>query len=313
MNGIFAFCLLTFSFSIWSNEPITRLGSYSPFFLQNGVLNTNEYRVGDEWGKVPVTEEILNKSVAIKRAALATTRTGGGTGFVLGEFAGQVIVATNHHVCPASYYCDQRATQLPLLGIQAEQTDFIGSWPEIDLALYVIEVSEAQKERILGVAQNFDFQADIEPGQPLITSGFGSAGNSDRRMVINYDEDCRVMSAKNEFRLMNDPDAKNPAHYRAWSFANGCDVSHGDSGSAMVDATTGAPIGIIWTGKIPKSASAQSSSRLRQWEETQSAEVWTELSYAVPAKKIHEFLSQKLKSGDLSSRHTAIVQAILEN
>jgi hypothetical protein len=312
MIRIFLCFAILISSGAWADAPISILGRYEESVLSPKLLNTNEYRVGDEWGKTPVTEDVMNKSAAIRRAAMATSRTGGGTGFVLGEFAGHVVVATNHHVCPASYNCDWQDTNFPLLNVQASQQEFIGSWPEVDLALYTIAVSGAQKSRVLNVAQNFDFDTQIVPGQALITSGFGVAGNAKRSMVINYDSDCRVMSARNEFRLMNDPDAKNPASYRAWSFANGCDVSHGDSGSAMVDAASGAPVGIIWTGKIPKSNSAQSSARLNEWQNSQSPEVWSELSYAVPAPKIYEFLRRQLDSGEIEPRHEAIVRAILE-
>lgn len=304
--------LALFSFHSFGQSPIPKLGSYE--FLNDGpqLQNIREYQLGDEWGKTPATEEVMQKSAALRRAAMATARVGGGTGFVLGEFDGQIVIATNHHVCPAYYYCDRGVTQLPNLNLRLSYQDFIGSWPDIDLALYVVSASGEARNRLLAVAQNFDFDSAIETGQPLITSGFGVAGNSNRQMMINFDSDCRVLSGTNEFRLMNDPDEKNPASYRAWSFANGCDVSHGDSGSAMVDARTGAPVGIIWTGKIPKNLEAQSSAQLKTWEAEKSEKVWTEVSYAVPAAKIREFLRAQLSKNKIDPEHRAIVADIVD-
>jgi hypothetical protein len=93
---------------------------------------------------------------------------------------------------------------------------------------------------------------------------------------------------------MADPDELNPGSYQAWSFANGCDVSHGDSGSAMVDRDSGDVVGIIWTGRIPKTPDIQDSKVLDDLLRTQSPRIWKELSYAVPAAKIREVLQRIL-------------------
>lgn len=306
-----AVSLFCFSHPSFAQDPVKKLGSYD-FLIEGPTLqNIREYQLGDEWGKTPATEEVLQKSAALRRAAMATARVGGATGFVLGEFDGQIVIATNHHVCPAYYYCDRNATHLPLLDLRLSYSDFIGSWPEIDLALYTVSASGEARNELLAVAQNFDFDSPIQTGQALVTSGFGIAGNSGRQMMINFDSDCRVLSGMNEFRLISDPDQKNPASYKAWSFANGCDVSHGDSGSAMVDAQTGSPIGIIWTGKIPKNRAAQSSAQIKTWEANQSPQVWTEVSYAVPAAKIREFLLSQLQKNKIEPEHRAMVNAII--
>lgn len=110
---------------------------------------------------------------------------------------------------------------------------------------------------------------------------------------------------------MGDPDSKNPGPDKVWSFANACDVSHGDSGSAMVDETTGSPVGLIWTGRIPKSPQAQNSQNILNWETNQADEVWEELSYAVPAKKIQEVLREKLQSGKISGKTASIIEDLI--
>ena len=304
--------LPSLAFAQTVDEPVKSLGGYGYFLESHKLQRISDYQIGDVWGKTPVTEEILNQSEALRRTAMATVRIGGATGFVLGEFDGDIVIATNHHVCPASYYWSCRDMRVPLLdNLRLSRKDYLGTWPNIDLTLMTVSATGEVREKLLSVARNFDFEAALTPGLPLITSGFGVAGNSQRQMMINFDEDCRVISRDQDFRLIGDPDEKNPADYEAWSFSNGCDVSHGDSGSAMVDATTGSPIGIIWTGRIPKSSSAQSSSNLMMWQQQQSEQVWQELSYAVPAQKIRDHLREQLDRGDIESRYQSIIESVI--
>jgi hypothetical protein len=115
--------------------------------------------------------------------------------------------------------------------------------------------------------------------------------------MANQDSDCYVFSQDSEYRLMGDPDEFNPGPYRAWSFATSCDVSHGDSGSAMVDRETGKVVGIIWTGRIPKKREIQSSSYLSRLFQDHGEEIWSELSYSVPAEKMGVFLTALLQTG----------------
>src|SRR3712207_6050691 len=93
---------------------------------------------------------------------------------------------------------------------------------------------------------------------------------------------------------MADPDELNPGPYKAWSFSHACDISHGDSGSAMVDRRTGEVVGIVWTGRIPKSAEYQNSATLMELLRLPQPAIWNQLSYAVPAVKMAEVLKAAL-------------------
>ncbi|MCM2322340.1 MAG: serine protease [Oligoflexia bacterium] len=271
----------------------------------------NSYRLGDEWGKKPVTETDLRDPI-FARAARATARVGGGTGFYLGFFGGYHVVATNHHVCPNVRSCVGSAAIFPLLKLRFRITRSLGTWPQIDLSLLLIEVPKVEDARALGeVAANFDFDSPITAGQELLTIGFGSYDNQFSELRANQDQDCKVFSAENEFRLMADPDEINPGPYRAWSFANGCDVSHGDSGSAVVDRRTGRPIGILWTGRIPKSSQVQSSAYLDRLLQSPTEETWTELSYSVPAVKAREVLELLMGEGKIPGAEAAIVREVI--
>ncbi len=287
-----------------------------PRTLGFGFNLNDTYRIGDEWGKKPVTEADLQSDANFRRMALATAKVRtGGTGFYLGEFNGKMIFATNHHVCEAAYQCKGRGTvTFPLLDVTADVVEFYGSWPEIDLSLMAIAVPSDAKAaaKLNAVGAPFAFSTPVHHGEPLVTIGFGVADNPMRQLVANRDADCMVFSGDGEYRLMADPDDLNPAPYRAWSFANGCDVSHGDSGSAMMDRETGKIVGIIWTGRIPKSEKVQSSAYLDQLMQTPNDDVWKELSYAVPAVKMKEYLSEQLNKGAIDPEYQQTLRQLLQ-
>jgi len=273
-------------------------------------FGSKDYQLGDEWGKKPVTAASAGaESPVFRRAAKATAHYGGATAFYIGFFNGHHMMATNHHVVE-SMGCGARA-EFTLLGKSFPCERIYGDWKEIDLALFSIRVAPGGEAALSGVGGNFAFDADIYPGQELLTIGFGVAGNPGRAMMANQDSDCRVFSGSNDFRKMADPDDFNPGPDRVWSFASGCDISHGDSGSAYVDRNTGEVIGIVWTGRIPKSPQVSSSAYLREMQRTQSADIWTELSYTVPAASIRDGLKAALSSGSLSADEAATIRAVL--
>lgn len=277
---------------------------------------SNDYRLGDEWGKKPVTlESLKSESETFKRAALATARTGGATGFFLGKYEGEYVMATNHHVYEYAYACLGNKIRFPLLGIEGTCDRFLGSFSDVDLAIFTIKLKNPQQDgpKLEAVAKNFSFREDVTAGQKLLTIGFGVADNPMRSLVANQDSDCYVFSKKGEYRFMADPDRYNPGSYRAWSFALGCDVSHGDSGSAIVDRETGKVVGIIWTGNIPKTELVQTSRSLTEMFNTQSESIWQELSYAVPAVKIGEFLSRRSEDSSVSDQDRKLLKALLAN
>lgn len=305
MKILSVIAFLAFSYPAFALFPEPKEGIGSLNFAE-----TDDYRVGDEWGKAPVTQDVLAKATpAFRRAALATARVGGATGFYLGKFNGIHVMATNHHVYPAAWGCLGSTIRFPLLNVAVTCEKFFGSWPEIDLALFGVRVGAADEAKLLAVAANFEFQSDVTPGQKLLTVGFGAAGNPTRNVVAGQDSDCYVFS--NEYRKMPDPDRLNPGSYEAWSFANGCDGSHGDSGSAFVDRESGKVVGLIWTGSIPKSAKAQSSANLKRMFESNDRDIWSELTYGVPARKIGEYL-RNLLGTNLPPETKATLQAVLE-
>jgi S1-C subfamily serine protease len=295
-----------------TSTPVVKLGggSYVPGIAE--MQDGNEYQVGSEWSKKPVTEQELQKYPALRTIAYGTARIGGGTGFYLGKFAGKHVVATNHHVCPSAMSCGS-SVSFPLLNKSFRVEKRYGSWTEIDLALVAIKVDAASEALMARYANPFNFNHQLQQGEPLATLGFGTAQNSARRLVGSWDSDCKVFSSDGEYRFMADPDQYNQGSYEAWSFANGCDCSHGDSGSAMVNRTTGRVVGIIWTGRIPKKPEIQDSTYLDELMQNGGDDIWTELSYAVPAAKMKQKFQSLLNSGEVQGELAGVVKEMLAN
>ncbi len=260
------------------------------FFSLPLFRGTKDYQIGSEWGKKVVGAGDLEKSDPIfKRLAFATARYGTATAFYLGMFNGQHVMATNYHVAEA-YGCKSTANML-MLGKKYPCKKLFGMWTDIDFALFAIEVPAKDEASLKAVGQNFAFNLSIFPGQEIFTMGFCVAGNNGQKdLMVNQDSDCKVFSSRDEFRFMGAPDEFNPGPYKSWSFANGCDVSHGDSGSSFVDRKSGEIMGLVWTGRIPKSAKIQDSRYLDQLIKNQGDDIWAELTYSVPAIKIREHL-----------------------
>ncbi|NBO37823.1 serine protease [bacterium] len=301
----------------WDESSVPKLGSGVPLSAKN-LLETEffsgvrDYQIGDEWGKRPVdVTHLPQQSPAYVRSVGATAFFNSATSFYLGRFGNAHVMATNHHVLESESGCTGHMVNFVLRKKKYYCTSMIGSWPEIDLALFTIDVPAAESDSLKILAGNFDFYSSLSEDTPLITAGFGIAGNGNRQMMVNENADCRVMSGTDEFHLMADPDKYNPADYSAWSFATGCSVSHGDSGSAMVNRKTGAVVGLLWTGAIPKEERIQHSNYLRSLQSSKGEEIWTLLTYAVPAQKIAVKLKALLASGELKPEHQLIVKELL--
>lgn len=250
------------------------------------------YQIGSEWGKFAVTaQDLASRGDIFKRLALATASYGGvGTAFYLGKFNGHHVMATNYHVMKA-LGCSRTNSDFQALGRTYYCAQVFGSWQLIDLSLFEVDVPPADEPFLRTLAHNFDFDAPIYTGQRLLTIGYGGTTSLNRTVLASEDSDCKVFSPTGQFRPLSDPDAFSTVAYTAWSFANGCDVAHGDSGAPFVDRETGALLGLLWTARIPRSPLASDSASLDQLLLRQGPEIWTDLTYAVPAEMIRKVLS----------------------
>lgn len=292
----------------WGNwpksEPIyNSLNSKTSF--EFGVSDNDKYQIGSEWGKKVVTKESLkSENEVFQKAARRTAKfgsfMGSATAFYLGKFNGQHVMATNYHVVSTAQDCTQGRATFTMLDNKIFPCEkFLGSWSDVDYALITLKVKPEDEKLLEGLGQNMAFDSKLYTGQKLLTIGHGFANNQDQQLVANQDSDCKVYSQGDDVRFMADPDDVNPGDYSVWSFANGCDVSHGDSGSAMVDRETGDIVGIIWTGRIPKDKKVQDPAYLSEIYNTNSEDIWKQLSYAAPAYKIKDILNESIQNDNL--------------
>jgi hypothetical protein len=281
--------------------------AHSAFF--NLGDDIGDYQLGSEWGKRVVDNASYQAGgPKFQRAVLATVflPQAGGTAIYLGKFNGVHVVATNHHVCEHGVDCLDGDAIFTALQKKYTLKMWIVSVKEIDLTLMAIDVPPADEPMLARVAQNFAFHRDVHFQEPLLTLGYG--GNSTRLLTAGYDTDCRVLSRTAQYVALADPDTTAPSPDRVWSFANGCDISHGDSGSPLISRLTGEILGLIWTGGTPKQAMAKNSNWIASVANAQSAEVWTQLSYGVPAVKMPAAL---LNAETLDDTRKALVHAIV--
>lgn len=298
-----------------NENPLVALGNGFPLNQNNFDAGDarSTYQIGSEWSKKTVSTKDFEALPGLETIARGTGTLGGGTGFYLGKFDGQHVVATNHHVCPAGFNCLGGRFSLPLSGRSFKLATFLGTWKSIDLTLLTIRPASAEDEKSLEeIANPFHFEERPFSGQTLITVGFGASNNPLRQLQASADRDCIVFSDEDEYRLMDDPDVVHPSSYQTWSFANGCDVSHGDSGSAFVDRDSGSVVGLLWTGKVPKKAEVRDSVYLGEIREKGSEDIWTELTYAVPVAKIREQLEADLLAGRLQEKSRAVIAELLD-
>lgn len=250
-----------------------------------------EYQLGDEWDKRPITGTSVKELLpALRRAAYATARAGMGTAWYLGKFNGHHLMVTNYHVFPSG--CREQLLHFFLFDERVSCLNLFGTWKEIDLNIFSIDVPARFGPALTAAALKFAFREDVYPGQLLVTAGFGGAQNPRFGLMGDQGKDCKIISGRNVFRFLTDVDQENPGGYQAWSLAHGCETSHGDSGAALVDRNTGEVVGVTWTGRTPKSSTVQSSAYLDALANSPTEEVWTSLNYGVPAVKIFEIVAE---------------------
>lgn len=267
-------------------------------------------RLGDAWDRKPFDE--FEGPEVLRQAGNAALKVGPGTGFYLGKLGATHLVATNHHVCGSSARCVGWPLNFRATGRSYKVSRFLGTWDSIELSLLAIEVPPEDEEVLVPSHTAFDFSGPVLAGSRLFTSGFGGADGNGGSLFFDASPDCQIISGSGLFKFLSDPDDVFPLPYKTWSFAIGCDLSHGDSGAFVVDYVTGRVKGIAWTGRFPKSDEVKSSAYLRSLVGSDSPEVWSSLNYAAPAEKIRERLQEALESHELSDTDSFVVQALLE-
>lgn len=226
-------------------------------FLQNKEkfqthLKVREYQIGNEWNREIMTKELLEDDLLNKAffsygtAVLEKEKKIFPNGVVyLGEILGKHLIAVPYHQLTQAklngpkYSCADFSYIFP--GVKENPVragEVLLEMPEADQAICEIFLQE-KEHRLVGA--RWKWQNSLGQFQPLLVMGRGS---QDPKLRLSFDrsQECKVLG-----------DPKNPQWFQnrgypgSWRLAMGCDVSHGDSGSAVYFQDSGWLAGFITT------------------------------------------------------------------
>lgn len=270
------------------------------FIIYTSSVTAKSYQVGEKWSKIHISKastrvQILKESVG-EVGASATL-------FYIGKHKEKHLALTNYHVCPnqthSSHFIknrciDQRVSFFyfrnhrgkPLRG---KIINVLKTVKNLDLSVLELKLDNLSDfERAptpLRITQQLPYT-----GQELISVGFGAYNNEYGVMMIEEDSfECQVFSRK--IKLTPDPDILNPIDYKVYSFLHGCDVSHGDSGSPILDRNSLEVVGLLWSGKYPKDDKISQAG----FEQLSLDFLWKQLNYAAPSSFIYKEISELLE------------------
>lgn len=256
-------------------------------------LFASTYQVGEKWSKKHIHSaskrvQILKESVG-EVGARATL-------FYIGKINDKHLAVTNYHVCPNInnkanrcleqwvkffYYKNKKGKSLEgvIKNVPLTQKNLDLAVVEIEFN-NLIEFDRAPTPLVFSDSQPYH-------SQELISIGYGAYNNEYGVLMIEENSfECQVFS--HQTRLIQDPDIINPVDYSVYSFLHGCDVSHGDSGSPILDRNSMEVVGLLWTGKTPKHDSISQ----RGFEQLPLEFLWKELNYASPGHLINQELEK---------------------
>ena len=262
--------------------------------LLTSAIKAQNYTVGKSWDK----KSIHNTHTKYHHLIRSIGEIGySATLFYIGEgkgqFSGRHYTITNSHVCPSLNHCLNKNIEFAYFRNSRGSSlkGFVKNTPIINtlLDLAVLEVQFTNLESFDSKPYALKLSSKLPSiYQPLISSGYGFFNNSYGVLMTEVAGDCRVFSHQNDIRRVKDPDQVNPLPHLVYSFLVGCDVSHGDSGSPLIDYHTGEVIGLLWTGRMPKDP------RIRHplFSQLGYEFLWSQLNYAVPSAYIKKLVNR---------------------
>lgn len=283
------------------------------FFISFSSL-ASTIQIGDEYSKTPWREAYQQSGLPfikdhIENTVLINTPAargvGRGTGFYIGIHQGRHLFLTNAHVL-GSHEC--RGTTITFL--KSNLTPGRASCEKILVSLFkrdesdmtLFSVNENQLKDFAGKGLELDLDFSPRAGQMLMQYGFGiksiprfrDAEQAQRAFTgnANIDSDCAVISPNDVLQTVPDMSGKLVHH----NISIGCDVTGGDSGSAIVDRETGRVVALLWASGInPRERDRISSADL--WASVIGSEdprIWKNFAFAISMKKLKPILAPYL-------------------
>lgn len=285
------------------------------------TFTANDFQIGESWGVRPLTLSTIREennfviSRMASNVAQITTPFAKGTAFYLGKHNGDHLMATNAHVMKNIPSCRVSPVvfRFTLYGVTMTCDKIITIRRDVDFALLTLsenDVSEAFLNELNPL--KLAFNGDVIKNTMVYSAGYGEFQNAKGNLTLKDDQDCRIYSATNTFRRLEDQGKLGTK--KIPSMAIGCDISPGDSGSPIVDRNSGDVLGLVWSTHTPKPITMRSRTFLDGLQAEIDPNIWEHMAYAIPASEIKQdllrFISETRLSWPMRKRRKT-VQALL--
>ena len=280
------------------------------FLMFSFASYASSIQIGDEYSKTPWREAYQRSDLPfiqehIQNTVLINTPSGRGvgrgTGFYIGLHQGRHLFLTNAHVLTTHECRDTIITFLKTNLAQGRadcERVLVSRFnrEESDMTLFTIKDSQLKDFAGKGLELELDFSP--RAGQMLMQHGFGiksvprfrDADQAQREFSgqANIDSDCAVISPSGVLQTVPDMSGKLVHH----NISIGCDVTGGDSGSAIVDRETGRVVALLWASGInPRDRDRIKSADL--WSHVIGSEdrrIWKNFAFAISIKELVPFI-----------------------
>jgi hypothetical protein len=267
----------------------------------------DQLQIGEQWSRVFFNgqltgDESLNN--LIKATARIDLRTQSGTAFYVGKFLGKHIMVTNNHVLSDSEECvTDGKIYFQYTNHKYRCGRIIARFKDLELTFFSIHVAPKDEYLFENLALKFDFAKEHLPGERVITAGYGYHLNPGYRLTYENSPTCLIATptvTPRFIQVRNDEGV-----FNSWSFVNACEISPGDSGSALVDPNSGRVVGVNWATSSAKPMVLQNSYTVYDWIKTQNQMLWPSLSQGIPNSRI----LQKIRE----NRHPVLMEFLRAN
>lgn len=275
----------------------------APMF-QKGFLN---YQIGDQWDKDCLLSQQLFKSTIFYGGSTFDSKYGQFT--YLGMFSGKYIFITAKHVLSSKVdECDNAVVLFDennktLLECEA----FIYSFDKSDISLLAFRPKNNQLVDLNPV------QISTTLPKPSTQVYLKSRDTDAGHILIDKSKDCQILDSNPQERLDIDSSADyvDAQKIESWSLPVGCDARHGDSGAPLFSSNNEL-IGILWTGKYPKTHLP--SQQIRELLASEDPKVWTEFNYIVPMDRVFQEMHDILENGNsLTTVSEQVLESLLQH
>ncbi len=257
------------------------------FKIFNLKSNKKQLQIGEEWsrttydGKLTSTEALNS---AIKATARVDLKNEQGSAFYLGKFNGVHLMLTNYHVLSEQEVCRTGKVYFAYLQKSFRCGLIIDKFRDLEATFFTIRVDKKDEYRFENIALKFDFVNEYKPGHRLVTAGYGIERNNNGKLTYENSQTCVVATTTYKTVLLTVQSEEKS--YKARSFVHACEISSGDSGSAVISESTGKVVGLNWATSTSKPIALLNSLNVYEWIEKQSNLLWSYMSYAVPGGEI---------------------------